>query len=202
MRDYDAARTSLHDLARPPFVAPSGLERQTPALASNEPRVGGRDLGQAVGNVIHRLLASGTVDPAELSRRVGDVVAAVAAESGVDPSDLSRESGELLTSFLASPLAEHLREIETLGREIPLLLREKDGRVYRGSIDLLYRDTDGRPVVADYKTDRETDPARLRQLYREQLGVYARAVGRAFDLSRPPRSELWLVRSGRRVAID
>ena len=86
---------------------------------------------------------------------------------------------------------------------MPLLVRpDEQGPVFRGSIDLLYRDDKGEIVVADYKTDAETDEDDLRRSYGRQLTVYADAVQRALELAERPRMELWLLRSGRVVTLE
>ena len=55
-----------------------------------------------------------------------------------------------------------------LGRELPILFRDPDGTAWSGTIDLLYRETDGALVVADYKTGREPDGG-APETYRAQL---------------------------------
>ncbi len=80
--------------------------------------------------------------------------------------------------------------------------QESTGQTLRGSIDLLYKDANGQVVVADYKTDRETDPSELRRSYGAQLEVYADAAGKALELERRPRMELWLLRSGQVLPLD
>ena len=93
-----------------------------------------------------------------------------------------------------------MREIEVLGREVPMLLRDERGTTWRGSIDLLYREKGGAVVVADYKSD--TDEAGAAELYAPQMQVYREAVRRALDLDDPPRAELWMLRTGRVIPID
>jgi len=56
-------------------------------------------------------------------------------------------------------------------------------------------------VVADYKTDRTSDEDALRERYAGQLSVYARVVRAALDLAELPRTEIWLLRHGRRVVV-
>ena len=56
-------------------------------------------------------------------------------------------------------------------------------------------------MVADFKTDHETDDAELRRRYGPQLAVYARAVQLAGGQLWPPRAEIWLLRTGRCVEI-
>jgi ATP-dependent helicase/nuclease subunit A len=114
----------------------------------------------------------------------------------VDRKSLEREAGEVLEAFLRSSLVERFREVEILDRELPLILAGEDGRLYRGYIDMLYRDPAGELVVADFKTDRDSDPNRLRETYAAQLDAYGRAVQLALGLPAPPRVELWHLRSG------
>jgi ATP-dependent helicase/nuclease subunit A len=130
-----------------------------------------------------------------------DMSRPVAEEAGVDRRKLRKIAGEILDAFLASELAERYREIEVVEKELRMLLRSDDGRLYRGSIDLLYRDAAGALVVADFKTDAEQDDAKLREYYRGQLGIYAKAVQKACGLASPPRAELWMLRSGRCISL-
>ena len=82
-------------------------------------------------------------------------------------------------------------EVETIGREVPILHRDEEGRTWRGNVDLLYRDTNGELVVADYKTDREADAGLMQVKYRAQLEIYADAIRCALELPSRPRAELW-----------
>jgi ATP-dependent helicase/nuclease subunit A len=151
---------------------------------------------RAVGIAAHLLLERWDGrDDATLLEEVPRVSRAAAVEADVGPEAVEREVREIFRGFLASELRERLREVEVLGREVPIVQREGKGPAYRGTLDLLYRDGGGEVVVADYKTDRETDPARLAETYGPQLSVYARAVQRALGLARPPRTELWLLRT-------
>jgi ATP-dependent exoDNAse (exonuclease V) beta subunit len=125
----------------------------------------------------------------------------VALEEAVDPTRLHAEVREILDGLVGSSLAATLAEVEVVGREIPLLLPAPGGPAWRGSIDLLYRDGGGALVIADYKTDREEDDAALVARYGPQLAVYAEAAQRALALDAPPRRELWLLRSGRRLVL-
>jgi ATP-dependent exoDNAse (exonuclease V) beta subunit len=113
-----------------------------------------------------------------------------------------REASEGLEALLATDLPRRLREVEVLGRELPLLLRDDAGRTWAGTLDLLYRDPlDGQLVVADYKTDRSPD-AQARARYRSQLEVYARGVARLFPSEPPPRLELVWLRTGQRERLS
>jgi ATP-dependent helicase/nuclease subunit A len=119
----------------------------------------------------------------------------------VDPILLQREADALVDALLASDLPAYLAACDVLARELPLLFRDADGTAWSGTIDLLYRDPDGRIVIADYKTDRAPDAA-ARARYRAQLAVYARAVARAFADEPSPEAELIFVRTGQRERLQ
>jgi ATP-dependent exoDNAse (exonuclease V) beta subunit len=207
---YESAVEKLTAAAAPVFRSPSGSREESElALRPHEresalrPGADRGAPGKAVGILLHRWLERWNgKDQEDLRDTFRGLCRAVATAEDVDPQDLEREGGAILEKFLAGPLAQRFREVTHVGRELPMLLRDPSGTIYRGSIDLLYRDGAGDPIIADYKTDRETDESALRERYREQLGIYADAVRQALDLPRLPRAELWSLRTGHRIAID
>ena len=173
---FEAAAAAVLTLAAPPFRSPSDLS----------------DGGEPASAI------EGTLDPA-LARAVGRIVhARLAGLKTPDTGEARDEAERVLATFEASPLAARLATLEILGREVPLLLGE-DQVLWRGAIDLLYRDSRGVIVVADYKTDTSDDGASA--LHGEQLGVYVRAVRRAMPGERV-RAELWMLRSGRVIELE
>jgi ATP-dependent helicase/nuclease subunit A len=161
-----------------------------------------REESRAVGVVLHRLLErwDGREDDAVRSG-LREVSRAVALEAGVDPARIYKRAGEILERFLASDLRRTLAEIEILGQEIPLHSLRDEGGAYRGTIDLVYRDNDGRIVIADYKTDTEENEQTLRERYARQLEIYADATRRALALDHPPQTELWHLPTSRRLPL-
>ncbi len=199
---YREALREVGLVARPPLEAPSAVGEQRAEGGPLSPvRRATRALGMAVGTVVHRLLEhwDGSAKPqAELDALLREV----AREKRVERAALESEVCELVSALSSGAFAERLGRMERLGVELPVLVRDEDaGRSFRGTIDLLYRDR-GEVVVADYKTDRETDPARLQATYGAQLAIYADAVRQAMDLPRRPRVELWLLRSGEILTLD
>jgi ATP-dependent helicase/nuclease subunit A len=194
---YDEAVERLHGEARPPFRAPSSVGHE-PTEAPAAARGAGREIGLATGRIVHSALEhwDGVDEPA-----LRDSVKRLAeAEQGLDRTALDEEVRELLDGFLQGELGRSFATLDIVARELPLLLRDDDGTGWRGSIDLLYRD-DGDLVVADYKTDREEDESMLQARYGGQLAVYARAVREALGLETAPRTELWLLRHGKRIVV-
>jgi ATP-dependent helicase/nuclease subunit A len=205
---WNEATRALVAAAKTPFRPPSALEEEaeTARAGSDDDRLArprSRNLGKAVGLVVHRALeAWDAADPETLGRGAKRLAAEVAREEAVDPARLRAEVREVLESFLASELASLRARLDVLGREIPLLSPSADGPAWRGSIDLLYRDADGGVVVADYKTDRDEGDDVLAARYGGQLAIYADAVRRGLGLGALPRRELWLLRSGRRLVLE
>jgi ATP-dependent helicase/nuclease subunit A len=207
---YRSAVATLTGAARPPLAAPSGLSedrrRRLDAGTGWVPHGtrASRDRGKAVGLVVHRLLEHWDgKEPERLTERLAVLCEDTARETRTEAAEIESDAREILEAFLATDLGGRLGRVERLGAELPLLVRvDERGPVFRGSIDLLYREAEGGIVVADYKTDRETDEDDLRRSYGRQLAVYAEAVQRALDLPERPRMELWLLRSGRVVTLD
>jgi ATP-dependent exoDNAse (exonuclease V) beta subunit len=109
-----------------------------------------------------------------------------------------------LDRLLGSNLWRELARLEgaVLARELPLVAAADPAATagpldaYVGTLDLLYRDPEsGETVIADFKSDQMDDDGAAAKLdrYRPQLELYARAVGDALALDRPPRLELWLL---------
>jgi len=156
-------------------------------------------VARAVGIAVHRHLETWDASSAERVEDLDALCTLAAEELGADAERVRREAGEVIGAFTASPLADRLARLDAIGRELPMLLRSERGTVYRGTIDLLYRDASGAIVVADFKTDRDTDAQALSERYAGQLAVYADAVREALMLDARPRTELWLLRAGRIV---
>jgi ATP-dependent exoDNAse (exonuclease V) beta subunit len=126
-------------------------------------------------------------------------------------AEASEQAIALLGALARGPLAPRLRALApgVVARELPVLL-PADGEAgpvgfVAGAIDLVYRDpADGSFVVADWKTDRVEDEARLQQLaaaYAAQGAHYTRALRDALGLPSLPRFELWFLRPGRVLTV-
>jgi ATP-dependent helicase/nuclease subunit A len=204
-----AALERAHATLRPPFRSPSGVredeaareeverERREPARSE----LGAQHLSRTVGMLAHDALERWDFrDAATLRRLAREGAARAAPRAGVDPILLQREADALVDALLATDLPAYLAARDVLARELPLLFQDADGTAWSGTIDLLYRDPDGRIVIADYKTDRAPDAA-ARARYRAQLAVYARAVARAFADEPSPDAELIFVRTGQRERL-
>jgi len=187
--------------------------------ADHAPRgVGDEDRGRAKlrGTVVHRALElmDFAADPAaELTRLAPSLRATAALEGDAGDADgcALDEATELLRAFAAGGLFPRVRALagRVVARELPIwvdaaLVPSAAGSAppvdaFAGTIDLLYREADGRYVVADWKTDAALDEDALRARaarYAMQGRVYVRAVQAALGLDHAPRFELWFLRAG------
>ncbi len=137
---------------------------------------GGRALGSLVHTVLQRWdLKASTVD--------GLVERALhrAGLSERERREMGLRAVSLIRTFAASPTATEMRRAREVHRELPFLLKLDRFRI-EGTIDTLYRNTGGRLVLIDYKTDqidKREVPTRA-EGYRLQLAAYALAADRLF----------------------
>ncbi len=207
----EIARASAQPLLARPSGIPEEEEEHAGARAdldeSMPPRViaareAAAETARAVGSALHELLERWDFrDRAAARALLGAAVTRAARNAAAPESAIAADARAALETILASKLPAALASVEVLGRELPLLFRDDDGRGWSGTLDLLYRDPgDGALVVADYKTDKAPDP-QARERYRAQLSVYARGVARLFPGEPAPRLELVWLRSGQRERL-
>jgi ATP-dependent exoDNAse (exonuclease V) beta subunit len=82
-----------------------------------------------------------------------------------------------VVAALAHPLFRRAARATVVRRETPVMLREPDGTLLEGVVDLAFRDVDtGGAVwtVVDYKTDQELEGKQA--AYEAQVMSYARAI--------------------------
>ena len=93
-----------------------------------------------------------------------------------------------IARFFSSPLGKRMLKAREVYRELPFSrmlparsistgVKSDDEQVFiQGIIDVLFRDEDGRLILLDYKTDRDTNHKRAADRHRKQIEVYAEAV--------------------------
>jgi ATP-dependent helicase/nuclease subunit A len=209
---HPAARSALPIGAAVTELAGAGTET---------PRRDGHGAAALVGTAIHAALEQLDLDgepAASWSEQRDRIAAQIRAAAGSAARDRALADALACWDALgAGPLRARLREIspDILARELPVLLGPQVSRsepkasedqqlgalgFVTGSIDLLYRDVDGRLVVVDYKTDRERGEAGNPR-YAKQGELYCRAVAEALGAEPAPRFEIWWLRSGEIEAI-
>ncbi len=134
--------------------------------------------GARFGSLVHAVLA--TVDLDATRPRV-EALAAVNAQMSGATVDERVSAVDAVLAALAHPILQRARAAgDACRREAPVLLREADGTILEGVLDLAFRtiESDGPTwTVVDYKTDRELDGRQSE--YEVQVSSYVRAVSAA-----------------------
>jgi ATP-dependent helicase/nuclease subunit A len=166
-------------------------------------RPGGREIGQLVGVIAHRILERWdfTSPPDALLEQIASSLDTVLPAADEDVRSKVEDSlMETFTTFGASASYARLRNADILGREVPFLIPWNGDQLMEGVIDVIYR-LDGKMWIADYKTDRVTGSEAAAQagLYADQAAIYREAATRCLGLSHVSFQLLFL-RAG--VSVD
>ena len=202
---FEAARSAARAPA-PRFGKPSGHDGDATAATdgkrAHDSANGGdteqdRDFALLLGDVLHVALAERgpqqPPEPAAIERAL-----ATAAAPPRRREALATAARALLTGDPARTLYAKLAHVRTVAIELPLNLW-RDGVAWRGAADLVFADGDDL-VIGDWKSDRLDDDTALAQRHRAQLHLYRDALAAAWRIA-PPRTELLLLRHGRRVVV-
>jgi ATP-dependent helicase/nuclease subunit A len=140
------------------------------------PRDQQRPAGPRYGSLVHSVLATVPLDADRA--RIEPVAQVQGRILGATPEEVA-SAIRVTETALAHPLMEHARRAADKGqcrREVPVTLREPDGSLVDGVVDLAFCEDDTWKVV-DFKTDREL--TKELALYRRQVDLYAAAIATA-----------------------
>jgi ATP-dependent helicase/nuclease subunit A len=199
------AGAALREAAAPPLRFPSS------AVADGTPHAAAGGLGplaaRRAGSAVHGALQRWDFESALALRAAAHATLAwvLARErqpgrgaAGLEKS-AAAEIDRILDAFLRSPLPARLRRSVILAREAPLVSRDSSGTAWAGACDLIFREGNA-VVVADYKTDAESDAPELLSRYRGQMAIYLDAVRRILPDERVG-AELLLLRTGLAIPV-
>jgi ATP-dependent helicase/nuclease subunit A len=219
-QDVDASSVITGRLhATPSSRLTEAQHRQTrpwsmgPSAAGSDSVVSGRSsTGRSdallVGIAVHTLLedlAKGSSDTSDVALQAA--VNKVSDQTVLSPAAWDR-ARHLRDTIAGGALLEHLRSIEVLGTEVPMLMSaSEEGPVgaWTGSIDLIYRcPQTQKVVVADYKTDQvgSRSHSDVAAHHAPQGAIYTEAVQRALGLQERPVFEVWLIEVDQRVVVS
>jgi ATP-dependent exoDNAse (exonuclease V) beta subunit len=144
------------------------------AMESTEATRRARPHGKRFGVLVHAVLATVPLDAEEGTiadaARVQGRVAGASEEEVLAARDVVR-------SALAHPLLARARAAERVEREIAVMLREDDGGIVEGVVDLAFFEPGAGWLVVDFKTDLALGDRE--QAYANQVALYARAISAA-----------------------
>ena len=159
------------DAGAPPAVTVVELER-----------VPGRPAGKRFGSLVHAVLATVPFDaPGGQAAPVQEIAALHGRLLGATDEEVAA-SATVALRVLAHPLLERVRVAASRGdcrRETPVSMRDADGVLIDGVVDVAFREA-GAWVVVDYKTDLQLEEEKgAIELYRRQVALYAEMITRA-----------------------
>lgn len=142
--------------------------------SAGDSRSGKRPHGKRFGILVHAVLATVSLDAdkdqiADAARIQGRVLGASDEEVVA--------AGDVVGSALAHPLLARARAAERALREVAVMLREDDGTIIEGVVDLAFFEKDSGWTVVDFKTDLAFGDRR--DAYAKQVATYARAIAAA-----------------------
>ena len=170
-----------------------GQVREGPSHAPNpEGEAFAKNLGTLCHWVLQQRIERGLAERMAVAR---NWVRQVPGEE--DRERLLAECAMIFDAFEGSPLQDRLDRGRVLEQELPILHRGRDGKTWRGTMDLLLEEG-GDLVVVDFKTNRlgEDGILSLASRYQWQLRVYQEAIQAAYDLEEAPEGEIWVLREG------
>ena len=204
--DEEALAKTVHPVQTELFV-----KNPTQVTGQGQQAAGGAaEIAAQAGTLVHRILEeidlTQPLAPA-LEEAIKNCGHWVKSQDAAQAAAITERAQFLLQTFLSGPLFERFSSIApfVVARELPILraASEKNASalLYRGSIDLVYRNSSQQEfVVVDYKSDwledPEGDPQRLAK-YRRQLAAYAEALASAFHSEEKVVAELWFIYSGK-----
>jgi ATP-dependent exoDNAse (exonuclease V) beta subunit len=143
------------------------------------PRDARRPAGPRYGALVHAVLATMPLDAGprqikQAARLQGRILGSTEQEI--------ESAGVVAESVIRHPIMDRARKAAASGqcrRETPIALRQADGSIVDGVVDLAFLEN-GAWIVVDFKTDRELE--RGLAVYRRQVGLYAAAIQAATGL--------------------
>ena len=168
-----------------------------------------RSGGTLVGLLCHGALEKWDFAKTDPSKRSAELHQLLQVETGKYSRNFSKrqinhaaeESRRILGSFLDSPAARWLSEVDVVGRELPIVSFDvAAGKILSGKIDLLVKEQD-RYCIIDYKTDHEISETMLRR-YTQQMRMYAATLEESLSANSNSISrKLILVRNGEVIEV-
>ena len=167
---------SLEEVVQRDFPPPSFLR-------PDEIKKGGVVFGTLMHDVMQNLRLDGPLETKDIEMQLDCLL----AEGKMTLEEREAVHVPSIAAFFSSPIGLRLRNAKHCWREQPFslllpapelnpLASEEDEIFLQGTIDVFFEESDGRLILLDYKTDRNTTPQIIRQRYRTQMDLYARAV--------------------------
>ncbi len=133
-----------------------------------------RPHGKRFGILVHAVLATVDLDAQETA--IADAARIQGRIAGASEEEVAA-ARDVVISALEHPLMQRARKADRIEREIAIMMREDDGTIIEGVVDLAFFEAPSGWTVVDFKTD--IDFSDRVDGYARQVAVYARAIAAA-----------------------
>ena len=195
-----AAAMAVREQREYSFPRPEFLQRRE---EGKRRRTSGTEYGTLMHSVMQHLDLAGDLTEPDIRSQL----AGMAEREIITEAQAAMVGTGHIAAFFASSLGKRMTGARRLWRELPFCRMLPAGRYYeevrdeaaeifnQGVIDVLFQEQDGRVVLLDYKTDRDTAPDTVREKYAMQLELYAEAVSSVLGLE-VAEKYLYMLRDG------
>jgi ATP-dependent exoDNAse (exonuclease V) beta subunit len=149
-------------------IMPDVTFAETKAIAYERPH------GKRFGILVHAILATVALDADAVG--IADAARIQARALGASEDEVNA-ARDVVLAALAHPLLARARSATQALREVAVMLREDDGSIIEGVVDLAFFEQEAGWTVVDFKTD--LDMGDRRAAYARQVATYARAISAA-----------------------
>ena len=178
-------------------------------MQTQERKLTAMERGTIMHTVMQRLDFAGDISYQGIKKQVAAMEAKGILPEGAEQAVYIKG----IQGFFTSEIGRLVQAAPHVYRELPFSrmlqardfypeVQEADELVFtQGVIDLLVETAAGELILIDYKTDRQTDPDRIRRRYQIQLDMYKNAVEDILG-RKVTRSYLYLLQNGSFVSMD
>jgi len=151
--------------------AVKGSPAEAVAVESTDATRRARPHGKRFGVLVHAVLATVALDAEEGA--IADASRIQGRVTGASEEEIAAVR-DVVGAALTHPLLVRARNAERLEREVAVMVREDDGSIVEGVVDLAFFEKDAGWTVVDFKTDLAM--GERREAYVKQVALYARAI--------------------------
>lgn len=194
------AETREYDYPRPVF-----LQRQQ---EKSKKTARSTEYGTLMHSVMQHIDLHSALDEAGIEKQLQQMI---------DREIITKDQRDMVNlpqvaEFFASPLGQRMLAAKSVWREMPFCrmlkadsyypeVSAKEAEIFnQGVIDVLFQEQDGKLVLIDYKTDRNTKAAHAKSLYALQLELYSQAVQSVLGIA-VAEKYLYMLRDGSLIKV-
>ena len=158
------------------FLIPNCFYRRPDFMQKK--KISGTEFGTLMHKIMQSLNLSGDLSTRGIIAQVEELV----RRKIIEPEHAKIIKADRIEKFFSSDIGQRLLAAQEFYREMPFsqLISAKrffhvDEKIFiQGIIDLLFKDAQGRWILLDYKTDRDTE--NIAERYRLQIELYTQAI--------------------------